>query len=342
MVEKLQSREITSKDDWEQFVRTHSQGNFLQSWHWGDVYIAQRVKVRRYGLFRGERLVGVLQVVIEDARRARYLTVPGGPILDWQNQEVVSFATDLLEAVARENACAFVRIRPNVEDTEDLRNMLGENSWRSAPVHLHAELTSQLDITRSEEEIMRGMRKSTRYEIRKAIKEGVRVTSSTDLADLETFYKVHIETAERQKFVPFTREFLQAQFETFAKSGNLLIYSAKKEDKLLATAVIVFYVNEAVYHYGASTVAGRDYPGAFLIQWQAIREAKGRGLSRYNFWGVSPLGDRGHRFSDLSTFKRGFGGSDFAYIHAHDLVIRKGSYLLNWLVEKARSTLRHV
>ena len=44
--------------------------------------------------------------------------------------------------------------------------------------------------------------------------------------------------------------------------------------KLLAQAFIILYGNEAVYHYGASTDEGRNHPGAYLIQWEAVKEAK--------------------------------------------------------------------
>jgi len=49
-----------------------------------------------------------------------------------------------------------------------------------------------------------------------------------------------------------------------------------------------FLRSEAAYHYGASTEEGRKYPGAYLIQWEAIKEAKKKEHKRYNFWGVPP------------------------------------------------------
>ena len=105
-------------------------------------------------------------------------------------------------------------------------------------------------------------------------------------------------------------------------------------------AFIIFYGQEAVYHYGASTDEGRKYPGAYLIQWEAIREAKKRGMKAYNFWGVAPESEKDHRFSGLSLFKRGFGGSDVKYLQAQDLVIDKNRYLINFWIEKVRRKLR--
>ncbi|OGH51492.1 MAG: hypothetical protein A3H17_00365 [Candidatus Levybacteria bacterium RIFCSPLOWO2_12_FULL_37_14] len=207
-------------------------------------------------------------------------------------------------------------------------------------MHLHAELTSQLNIIKPEEELLLQMRKATRYEIKKGIKENIKITTSTDEKDIQKFYDLQIETAKRQKFVPFSYKFLHEQFKIFAENGNVLLYKAEFENKLLAQAFIIFYGREAVYHYGASTDEGRHYPGAYLIQWEAIKEAKNRGMTRYNFWGVAPEGNSDHRFAGLSLFKRGFGGEDFQYLPAQDLIINKPKYLLNYIVEFLRNRLR--
>jgi lipid II:glycine glycyltransferase (peptidoglycan interpeptide bridge formation enzyme) len=79
-----------------------------------------------------------------------------------------------------------------------------------------------------------------------------------------------------------------------------------------------------------------------LIQWEAIKEAKKRGMTRYNFWGVAPENNPDHRFAGLSLFKRGFGGEDFEYLHAQDLIINKPRYLLNYLIESFRKIIRRV
>jgi len=107
-------------------------------------------------------------------------------------------------------------------------------------MHLHAELTSQLNITKTEEELMTDMRKGTRYEIKKGIKEGIKISVSKEDKEIKRFYDIQIETAKRQKFVPFSYKFLFEQFKIFAKSENALLYNAEFENKLLAQAFVIF------------------------------------------------------------------------------------------------------
>jgi lipid II:glycine glycyltransferase (peptidoglycan interpeptide bridge formation enzyme) len=203
-------------------------------------------------------------------------------------------------------------------------------------------LTHRLDLSLSEEELLARMRKSTRYEIKRAEKLGVRVEKSQDERMSESFYQLQLETAKRQKFVPFSLTYWQEQFAVFSRDNEVILYTSYLEDELLAQAMIIFYGKEAVYHYGASTMLARKYPGAYLIQWAAIKEAKKRGCQRYNFWGVAPVDNDDHRFAKLSVFKRGFGGEDFAYLKAHDLIIDKIRYKINTMVEKRRRKIRKV
>jgi len=247
-----------------------------------------------------------------------------------------------VKRISTENGCVFVRVRPQLKFNDFSKNLFKNLGFIRAPMHLHAELTSQLDITKSEEELLSQMRKATRYEIKKAIKIGIKITASKDEKDIQKFYDLQIETAKRQKFVPFSYKFLHEQFKVFAQNENVLLYKAEFKNKLLAQAFVIFYGNEAVYHYGASTKEGRHYPGAYLIQWEAIKEAKKRGKTRYNLWGVAPLEKSDHRFAGLSLFKRGFGGEDFQYLPAQDLIINKPRYLLNYLIESFRKIIRRV
>ena len=333
---------IENKREWEDFVLAKLEANFLQSWYWGEFHKAIGKTINRTGFYEKERLVGVMQSVVEPARRGKHLTVPGGPIINWQDKNLVNTFLRELKVIAKENNCVFIRVRPQLKSDESSKKIFKDLGFIKAPMHLHAELTSQLDITKPEEEIMTQMRKTTRYEVKKAIKENIKIVTSSDSADIKKFYELQIQTAKRQKFVPFSYKYLSEQFKVFAENGNVLLYKAEFENKLLAQAFVIFYGKEAVYHYGASTDEGRLYPGAYLIQWEVIKEAKKRGMTRYNFWGVAPENKQNHRFSGLSLFKRGFGGEDFQYLPAQDLIINKPKYLLNYIIETLRNRLRNL
>lgn len=339
---KTEVKEITDKKVWEDFLSQHPEANFLQSWYWGQFHLALNHKIQRSGFYEGGKLIGVMLSTKENAKRGKYLTVPGGPILDWKNKTLVNLFAEEIKKIAKTEDCVFIRVRPQLESNDYSKKLFKELGFINAPMHLHAELTSQLDITPSEEQLLTNMRKATRYEVRKAISSGINIETESDSKSIKDFYNLQLQTARRQKFVPFSCEFLSEQFKIFLENNQAILYSAKLGNKLLAQAFIIFYGTEAAYHYGASTEEGRKYPGAYLIQWEAIREAKRRGLTRYNLWGVAPENSKDHRFSGLSLFKRGFGGVDFEYLHAQDLIINYPRYLFNYSIEFLRKKIRRV
>lgn len=335
-------REASNKMEWEKFMALHPDGNFLQSWNWGLFHENLGKIIRRIGFFKEKKLVGVILCIVEKAKRATYLTVPGGPIINWGDKNQVKLFKEIIEKIANEENCSFVRVRPQILENEKNKKLFENLGFKIAPMHLHAELTRQLDLTKSEAELLSDMRKTTRHEIKKAQNLGIKITKSKNSADIDDFYKLQKETAQRQKFVEFDKKFLKEQFSIFAKDDQVILYTVWLGSKKLAQALIIFYGKEAAYHYGASTLLGRKYPGAYLIQWEAFKEAKKRGMRRYNLWGVSPEADLNHRFYGVSVFKRGFGGEDVEYSHARDLIINPIAYKLNWAIETIRKKSRRV
>jgi lipid II:glycine glycyltransferase (peptidoglycan interpeptide bridge formation enzyme) len=333
---------VEDREAWETFLANHPEANFLQSWAWGEFQERLGRRIYRLGLHKGKQLEGVLLAVVENAKRGRFITIAGGPIIDWSNDAHVQAFRSAIDEIGRESKAVFVRVRPQVVSSDESKAQFKSLGFRQAAMHLSAELTSQLDIRPSEDELLAGMRKNTRYEVRQAIKRGIVIEASDDPKQLKKFYDIQIQTAQRQKFVPFSYKFLNTQFEAFQEQGNVLLYTATLEGKLIAQAFIIFYGEEAAYHYGASTELGRKEPGAYLIQWEAIREAKRRGMSRYNFWGVAPAGETQHRFHGVSVFKRGFGGEDTEYLHAQDYVMSQSRYFINRTIESVRKRLRHL
>ena len=331
-----------TKEEWEKFVLSHPESSFLQSWYWGEFNEAIGKKIFRLAFRDSQKLIGICLAIIENAKRGRYLVVPGGPIINWQNQESVEIFFREIKKIARENNCVFVRIRPQLLETPENEKLFRDQGAQNSLVHLHAELTSVLDLAASEDELLAKMRKTTRYEIRKAVSQNIKVERSTDPQKIKRFYEIELETSKRHNFVPFSYEYLERQFAVFAKNNLAVLYEAYLEKTLLAQAFIIFYNQEAVYHYGTGTEEGRKYPGAYFIQWVAIKDAKKRGFRKYNFWGVAAIDNPLHRFYNVSVFKRGFGGQDFAYLHAQDLIINQPKYLLNYLVETVRKRVRKI
>lgn len=336
----MQLELVSDKTVWENLVMQYPEANFLQSWQWGSFQEKLGKKVLR--LYRNENGQSALaQVVIEAAKRGTYAAIAGGPLIAWQSDELVIQFFDELKKYAKQESCSFIRFRPQVVETAVSATLLSKITATVSPMHLTADLTLQLDITKTEEELLAQMRKNTRYEVRKAEKEGIVIKISQDTVKIAEFYTHQMALAQKHNFVPFSKQFLEEQFSAFASDNQVALIESYKDDQLLAAAFVIFYNGEAVYHYGISTPANGHLPGAYAVQWAAIKEAKQRGCTRYNFWGVAPEGNTSHRFAGVSLFKRGFGGDEVAYLPAHDIPLSAG-YGMTWIFETVRKKMRRL
>ena len=335
--------DATEQKKWDKFVTSHDDANFLQSWAWGDFHEARKkTVVRRIALDNDDKIIASYVGQVETAKRGTYMAIAGGPIMDWSNKKLREAVFADIKEQAEKNHCVFVRIRPQIVENEKNRALFKQLGLKPAPMYLSVEYAGILDISKPEEEILAGASQGLRRKIRKAQKNNITVTTSTDPKEIKTFYKIQLETAARQKFVEFSEDFLRKQFEAFAKYDEVKLYTAKLGDEILAQNFMIFYGNEASYHYGVSTELGTKYSGAPLLHMQAMRDARERGIKRYNFWGITAENDTKHRFYGVSQFKRSFGVQELIYLHAHDLVIKPAQYKLTYLLEKTRAKIRHV
>ena len=314
------TEKITNKHTWEDLVSAHPEANFLQSWNWGEFHISLGKDVYRVAVNDTIQTVGLYTAVIERAKRGNYVTVAGGPLLNWDNTLLVEFVLTSLSKLARQTGCQFVRFRPQVVESLSIRTQLKKNGVKEAPMHLTADLTLQIDLKLSQEELLSQMKKNTRSTIRKAEKLGIETHFSQNPGEINRFYKLQCQLAKRQGFVPFSKKFLTQQFEAFAQDNQVVLASSYYQDKLLAQAFVIFYNQEAVYHYGVSTEDNSNQlPGSYACQWAVMLEAQKRGCLRYNMWGIAPENEKNHRFAGVSLFKRGFGGDEVPYLPAHDI-----------------------
>lgn len=320
---------------WAKILATHPEANFLQSPEWAHTneLIGHKIIVEHFAD------AAWCLMIVKNAKRGRYLEIPGGPLVDWNDSALVRRMFAKIRKIARAERCVFVRLRPQLRSSELAK--LDGLGLRKAPMHLHAEHTVILDLTKSEEELMKNMRRQTRYEVRRATKLELEVESSDSEELFREFHTAQAETAARQNFVPPDLETLLAEREAFGDAAR--IYVTKTAEGAPVAYGLVFGVGlEAEYFEAASTELNYKLPGAYALLWQAIRDAREQGYERFNLWGIAPPGQKQHRYAGVTTFKTGFGGETVEFVPAQDLVISRPRYLLNWLIETMRKKHRHL
>lgn len=310
--------EATDKKSWESFLQSRKDFYPLfQSWNWGEVQKEGGRNVFRFVLLDNKKTIqGICFAVLVKARRGTYLHVRHGPILSSYADSSFEIILNRLKDLAKDNNASFIRMSPFV-----LKDTIKESFFKSkgfilSPIYyMDAQRCWILDI-RPSEELLKNMRKSHRYLIRKAQQMDIKIIQAEDTSYYKEFNTLYEQLASRKHFVP--HKHIQEEIEIFGKDNQVTMFLAKYEEKLIASAIVLYVNNMAIYHHGASLDEFRNIPASYLIQWNVIQEAKKRGLSYYNFWGVAPENEKKHPWQGHSLFKKGFGGNEYEFVPAYD------------------------
>ena len=178
--------------------------------------------------------------------------------------------------------------------------------------------TTILDISRTEDNILKAMHKKTRYNIKLASKKGV-IVREADISELDNWYNMYEVTAKRDSIAIHSKAYYLSVYNR-AKLGtniDMKLLFAEHEGELLAGIFVLISGDSATYLYGASSNIKRNLMPAYLLQWEAIRLVKGLGATSYDFFGIPPVNDKNHSMYGLYQFKIRFGG---------DIIHRDGCY----------------
>ncbi len=347
----MEIKEIKDKNIWEDFLSGCQEKTFLSSWNWGEFQIKMGNKIWRLGIYNkeqitnnNEQLIAVALVSKITARRGTFLLIQHGPNIKNSNSknEILKMLLEKLKQIAREEKADFIRMNPLWERNQENQNILRDSGFREAPMHANAyDATWKLDITLSEEELLGKMRKTTRYLIRQAMKnQDITVEKSGEPDEIKTYQKLNREVAERQRFVPFSSEYIKNEFEVFCKDGEILLFLGKYKNEVASATLVVFWSGVGFYHQAASSLKYARFSIPYLLCWEAIKEAKKKGCALYDFWGFTdPKKEPKHPWAGPTLFKMGFGGRPYEYVKTQDFPLSK-KYWLTYLFEKLRKIKR--
>lgn len=323
----MEIREITSRNDWESFISKQHETSFLQSWEWGEYEKKKGSDFRRFGIYDQNVLQGLLPLNLVRAKRGSYLYVRRGPIIDWTDVAVAAKTLTFLRQYAGRNGAWFIRISPLLPQISENLQVLKDLGFLIATSHkIDGQLTSILDLTLTEQELYENLRKSTRYDIRKAQRAKVKIIHTDEIDSFEHFEKLYRDATIRNKWSGQALRDIKLEFEIFSKLGMARLFLAEYKKSFISASIFLFYRQQSYYLHSGSSTKYRSMPESSLLQWEAIKYAKQLGMVKHNLWGVSPEEKTTHPWYNLSLFKRGFRGTEVEYIPEHDYILSPFAY----------------
>lgn len=162
----------------------------------------------------------------------------------------------------------------------------------------------RLDLREGEGRLFSAFESSVKRNIRKSIKEGVRLELTDSEEGLKAFHRLNGLTRKLHGLPPQPFRFFRKMHEHILsrKAGRIIL--AWNGPKPVAAAVFLHFGKSAVYKYGASDRRYQHLRANNLIMWEAIRFYSGQGLEEFHFGRTEPEN------SGLMQFKSGWGTAE--------------------------------
>jgi peptidoglycan pentaglycine glycine transferase (the first glycine) len=344
-------------DKWDSFVNRHPDAHLLQTSGWGKLksafgWSAEKIAVE-YN--QGQVVAGALLLFRRlPLQLGTMVYVPAGPL--FYGDDPLHPANKLLwqgiDSSAQHRRAIFLKVEPCnwYRPRPDLPTQLQTAGLRLSAQTVQPPRTSILDLTPSEDAVLKRMNESTRYKSKLAKKKEIDLREGTS-ADVASFNALMAVTGSRDAFGVHDPAYYQKAFDLFASKGQCALLMASYAGRDLAGVMVFCCGENAYYLYGASSNEERNRMPTYIVQWAAIRWAMQRGAIRYDLWGVPDAEPETleAEFEERKTahdglwgvygFKRGFGGQIVRSAGAWDKIYNPILYrLYDFYIRRRRPT----
>jgi lipid II:glycine glycyltransferase (peptidoglycan interpeptide bridge formation enzyme) len=355
------------RNSWNKNIANLPHPHILQTWEWGQSKsrFGWTPKYRLWPPESNNHSVSAAAMVLQRKYSLgsltspfRILYVPKGPLLDWSNRVLRRQVLEDLATIASMNGAIFIKIDPDVAigegipgtDTAQIYSLsesvisdLRSYGWHLSHEQIQYKNTILVDLTPDEDTLLARMKQKTRYNIRLSTRKGVtcRVGSR---ADIGTLYRLYAETSTRDGFAIRDESYYRTIWETFfpiqenKSEGNdkvdkhikpfAIPILAEVAGEVIAAVIIFLFAGKAWYLYGMSRVSHREKMPNYLLQWEAMKCAKGYHCTEYDLWGAPDEFTESDPLWGVYRFKEGFGGKVVRHIGAWDLPLKPNLYRL--------------
>ena len=351
----------------------------LQTYEWGEFREQTGLKVIRRGFFDGDKLISAFQLTIHKIPKTPW-TIGYLPKGDMPTKELL----DELRKIGREEKCIFIQLEPNIIvipvktgiQTSGSPIGVGDDKLKNLGLQpaahpLFTKYTFILDLTKSEEELLKNMHPKARYNIKVAQKHSVEIIEDSSDEAFEAYLNLTKETTQRQGFFAHTENYHRLMWGELGIRNQELGIMEKKNKKnpdslfmihnskadltahlliaryrpmandqrpMTLTAWILFVFKDTLYYpYGASSSEHREVMSSSLMMWEAIRFGKKLGLKKFDMWGaLGPNPDPKDPWFGFHNFKEKYGPEHVEFIGSYDLVINPILYQGYKLADKLR------
>jgi lipid II:glycine glycyltransferase (peptidoglycan interpeptide bridge formation enzyme) len=307
-----------SADKWSQMLELFDDANIYQTAAYGEIHWGAK-HLSRLVLKRDGNIVSVAQLRIIQPSPLKFgiAYLRWGPLWERRSEtfdsEVPSRMARAIEAEYVRKRRLFVRILPNAF-ADSPRAQVFQSAFSSFVSERQASgsiyRTFVVDLAPSVEELRSRLDAKWRNKLKQAEKNQLTVVMGNGSSEFRAFCEMYAQMRNRKTFETTVdvEEFARMQ-EVLPESQRMQVFLCKDAEVPYAGVVVTAVGDTAIYLLGATSDAGLNARGAYLLHWKVMSWLKVIGVKRYDLGGIDPDGNPG-----VYYFKRGFSGADLSHI----------------------------
>jgi len=240
-----------------------------------------------------------------------------------------------LRNIGKEKKALFIQLEPNTPIDE--KPKLKQHALISAHHPLFTKYSFIVDLTLSEETLLKLMHPKTRYNIRVAEKHGVIVKEDNSETAFQEYLRLSKATTERQGFYAHNDLYHQTLWNILSKTGIAHLWTATYNGETLVAWIIFCWKNSLYYPYGASSRNHREVMAPNLMLWELMKWGKENDFKYFDLWGaLGPNPDTKDPWYGFHRFKEGYHPKLIEFVGSYDLVIYPFFYKLYCFADTLR------
>lgn len=324
-------------NDWDQ-KQLKCSASFLQSGGWGG--FQAQVDAEPFYLSQD----GWSCLLLKKRNRiGTYVFSQYGPSVD--SARALEDALDYLVDYGRRLGAGWLSLEPMSSKltADEIKAQLRAHGARPAARHREPNLTRIIDLSPSPEDLLASLSQSTRSFIRKNQREKfISFKTSTDPGDIFIFTKMLGVVAKRENIYFYSDEYFKKQAEVLMPTGMMHLEIAMQDNKPIASALFHDYGQMTSYTFAGSLPEARKNSAAALLLWQAMLNAKTRGMKKMDLYGIAPdNAPINHPWAGFTSFKAKFGGQVVEHAGTWDIALSQKYKFYRTAHKIRRSIKRH-
>ena len=281
-------------------------------------------------------------VVEEDTLVGTCWYVPYGPVAEGPAQ--LAAALRSLREAAREAGAGWLRVEPILDVVRgpaamgpgEASQVLGRSRAVAAPRDIQPRRSRWIDVSRSEEEILKDMTGTNRNLWRRHRDKDLSITVSSDPEEVEVLIDLLELSAQRNGFRAHDAGYLREAARTLLPRGAAAVYVTRHRGEPVCALMVYDSPSTRIFAHSAMKDGQRKLRPNQPMVVQAVLDAADRGQEIADLFGIAPTDSPEHPWAGFSDFKRSFGGYDVNLTGTWDISVTAWRYRLYLGLRRAR------